>query len=130
MRRHISDEVVDLVRGALNLMEEISRQPRIIGRKEGRTLYLRPYNESGVGLVRIIAEWLNSPRDLSGMKPLDEFAVTLTYPPTYDGDIGEASGDRRDPERAGSAVEGEGIGEEYLNFDQWRERWSRQQASD
>lgn len=125
VRKHQIDELMVLVNRTLKITEELASQPRLmVALDHERALKLWPTNEAGCVAVNIIQMWLgfDSPVWIRVGDSVTLHAsvnqVQAHYPIHDDGDEGETGGDRRDPQRAGSAVEGEG-GEELVSPSEW-----------
>lgn len=133
VRKHQLDELMVLVNRTLKITEEFARQPRLmVALDHNRGLLLIPSNEAGVVAVNIIQIWL-------GLEPAairigDSVTLNVAvnqsqahYPWPHDSDEGAESGDRRDPQRAGSVDEREGTegevwGEKFTAPTEWFNR--------
>lgn len=121
VRKHQIDELMVLVNRTLRITEELAAQPRLsVMLDHERGLKLVARNEAGAVAINIIQMWAGSTNPIhlrtgdSVTLHADIHRLQSQYPLHNDGDSGETSGDRRDSERTGSAVEIERVGDEKL----------------
>lgn len=117
IRKHQVNDLFALINRTIRVTDELGTQPRFnVGLVDDGGLWMRPHNEAGVVAIRIIQLW-GGIVDPPNLKVGDSVTMYLSvnqfqshYPIPDDSDERSAGSDRRDIERARSAIEGEGAG--------------------